>query len=148
MIFLGLTPEAAKEWQRRTEAEFALWANHKQNCDAIGVNDFAGLQQLALQSWLMSGDVFALIKRYEPTKLSPYSLRVHLIEADRVSTPTDNATLISPSITDGKTKDGNRIFDGVEVDKEGMIVAYYVRNTYPYQLTTEKNRMGACSGIR
>lgn len=135
---LGLTPEAAKEWQRRTEAEFALWANHKQNCDAIGVNDFAGLQQLALQSWLMSGDVFALIKRYEPTKLSPYSLRVHLIEADRVSTPTDNANLISPSITDGKTKDGNRIFDGVEVDKEGMIVAYYVRNTYPYQLTTEK----------
>jgi len=135
---LGMTPEAAKEWQRRTEAEFAMWANHKQNCDAIGVNDFAGLQQLALMSWLMSGDVFALIKRYNKSKASPYSLRIHLIEADRISTPTESSELSSLSITDGKAENGNRIYDGVEVDKEGMIVAYYIRNTYPYQLTSEK----------
>ena len=135
---LGLSPEVAKEWQRRTEAEFAMWANHKQNCDAIGVNDFAGLQQLALISWLMSGDVFALIKRYDPTQNSPYSLRIHLIEADRVGTPTDNSQVSSPSLTDGKKKDGNNIYDGVDVDKEGMIVAYHIRNTYPYQLTSEK----------
>ena len=27
---LGLSPEAAKEWQKRTEAEFRLWADRKQ----------------------------------------------------------------------------------------------------------------------
>lgn len=135
---LGMSAEAAKEWQRKTEAEFALWANRKQSCDAIGINNFAGLQQLALQSWLMSGDCLALIKRYKALPTSPYTLRLHLIEADRVATPTDANVIMTPSITEGKTKDGNRIYDGVEVDSEGMIVAYHIRNTYPYQLTTEK----------
>ena len=42
---LGLSPEAAKAWQRKAEAEFALWANKARNCDALGLNNFAGLQQ-------------------------------------------------------------------------------------------------------
>ncbi len=140
---LDMTPEAAKAWQRKTEAEFALWANRKQCCDAIGVNNFAGLQQLALQSWLMSGDCFPLIKRYKTSPTTPYGLRIHLIEADRVATPTDTTGIsgaMSPSITEGKAKNGNRIYDGVEIDSEGMIVAYHIRNTYPYQNTTEKTQ--------
>ena len=48
---LGLSPEASKAWQRKTEAEFRLWASKKQNCDALGLNNFASLQQLALKSW-------------------------------------------------------------------------------------------------
>lgn len=135
---LGMTPEAAKEWQRKTEAEFKLWGDRKQNCDATGVNNFAGLQQLALLSWLMSGDVFPLIKRYDATSIAPYTLRIHLIEADRVGTPTENTSISSPSMTDGKAANGNRIYDGVEVDSEGKIVAYHIRNTYPDQLTSEK----------
>lgn len=134
---LGMTPEQAKEWQRKTEAEFALWANRKQACDAIGVNNFSGLQQLALQSWLMSGDCFPLVKRYKASPINPYTLRLHLIEADRVATPTETGFFMS-SITEGKTKEGNRIYDGVEIDGEGMIVAYHIRNTYPYQVTAEK----------
>lgn len=135
---LGMSPEKAKEWQRRTEAEFALWASRKQACDAIGVNNFAGLQQLALQSWLMSGDCFPLIKRYEASPTCPYTLRLHLIEADRVATPVENAPFASMHMTEGKTKDGNRIYDGVEINSEGMIVAYHIRNTYPYQMTSDK----------
>ena len=64
---LGLSPEAAKDWQRKTEAEFHLWADRKQSCDAIGMNNFDALQQLALVSWLMSGDVFPIFKRYNYT---------------------------------------------------------------------------------
>nr|MDD2296629.1 phage portal protein [Sphaerochaetaceae bacterium] len=137
---LGLSPEAAKEWQRKAEAEFALWANHKQNCDAIGVNNFYSMQQLALQSWLMSGDVFPLIKRYKAKNNAPYTLRVHLVEADRIATPNEGASVLSFGITDGKTEEGNRIYDGVEVNDEGMIVAYHIRNTYPYQLTSDKTK--------
>lgn len=61
---LGLSPEAAKEWQHKAEMEFRLWGGKKQNCDALGLNNFMALQQLALKSWLMSGDVFVLVKRY------------------------------------------------------------------------------------
>lgn len=136
---LGLSPEAAKSWQRRTEAEFNLWASRKANCDATGMNNFEGMQQLALVSWLMSGDVFPVFKRYKPTPVNPYSLRIHLVEADRVSTPADcGGGTMYPSITDGKNPvTGNRIYDGVEVDGEGMVVAYHIRNTYPWQITGE-----------
>lgn len=136
---LGLTPDQAKAWQRRAEAEFQLWASRKRNCDATGMNDFDGMQQLALISWLMSGDVFPVFKRYEPTPTNPYSLRIHLVEADRVSTPADKGGgMMYPSITDGRNPDnGNKIYDGVEVDGDGMVVAYYIRNTYPWQITSE-----------
>lgn len=132
---LGLTPEAAKTWQRNTEHEFSLWAGKRENCDATGMNDFSGLQRLALTSWLTNGDVFALKKLYDPTPVNPYSLRIHMVEADRVSTPRDSGVVPVGLSTDGRNKsNGNKIFDGVEVDKNGMVVAYYVCNQYPMQL--------------
>lgn len=136
---LGLSPEAAKEWQKRTEAEFRLWADRKQNCDAIGMNNFDEQQQLALVSWLMSGDVFPVFKRYPATPINPYSLRIHLVEADRISTPDRMGGGVGwPGITDGENYlNGNKIFDGVEVDKNGMVVAYHVCNNYPWQITGE-----------
>lgn len=127
---LGMTPEAAEEWQRIAEAEFKLWAENRRACDATGVNNFYEMQQLALTSWLTSGDCFVLFKERDPSFLTPYSLRLHIIEADRISTPGDPG-FQAPHYTTGKTESGNAIFDGVEIDAEGMVVAYYIRNTYP-----------------
>lgn len=132
---LGISKEAAKEWQDKTEAEFKLWAEKKKACDATGVNDYYEMQQLALMSWLMSGDVFGLVKQAEPTSMCPYSLRIQLVEADRCSTPLINAGNYCFS-TEGKAENGNRIFDGVEIDSVGMIKAYHFRNTYPHILAT------------
>lgn len=137
---LGLTKEQAEAWQRRTQAEFNLWASRKQACDATGVNNFYGMQQLAALAWPMSGDVFVLIKREAPTPLMPYSLRLHLIEADRVRTPytgdqhgTVRGALLSTQTT-AILPNGNTILDGVEVNKSGAVVAYHIANTYPNQL--------------
>lgn len=136
---LGLTPEQASEWQRKTEREFEIWAANKRNCDAIGVNNFYKAQGLVLSSGLLSGDVIVLLKHTDPTGLNPYGLRFHIIEADRISTPSNMLTgaMVFSNLTEGKAKNGNRIFDGIEIDKEGQIVAYHIRNTYPYQRTTE-----------
>ncbi len=134
---LGLTEEAAREWQKNTEKEFRMWASDKRSCDAMGINNFWGLQQLIVKSWLMSGDVFSLHKRVTVTKMRPYSLRLHIIEADRVSTPLENIKTATPNNTEGVAKNGNKIHDGVEIDSNGNVVAYYVRNTYPYQTTGE-----------
>ena len=138
-VKLGLTPEQAKEWQRKAEEEFELWAANKRNCDAIGVNNFYTAQQLALASCLVSGDLIVLLKHEEPTTLNPYGLRFHMIEADRVSTPTAMTAGSSffANMTQGETKEGNRIYDGVEVDKNGRIIAYWIRNTYPFQQTAD-----------
>ena len=143
---LSLAPEAAKQWQHKAEMEFRLWSGKKQNCDALGLNNFEALQQLALKSWLMSGDVFVLIKRYPTSTLNPYTMRLHIIEADRISTPSDfSGGYAAGGFTDAVVPDdkpgaGNRIFDGVEVDVNGCVVAYYISNTYPRQITTEKQK--------
>ena len=132
---LGLTPDQAEKWQKNTEREFSLWASDKRACDATGMNNFYGLQQLALVSWLLSGDCIGIVKQRKTTRLLPYSLRVHLIEADRIATPTGSGLGTSLLYTTGKNPDnGNTIYDGVEVDKDGMVVAYHIRSTYPFEL--------------
>ncbi len=132
---LGLTPEQAEEWQKTTEWEFNLWAKDKRACDATGMNNFYGLQQLALVSWLLSGDCIGLIKQYPVTRLLPYSLRVHLIESDRIATPGGYGSGGSVTYTTGRNPDnGNTIYDGVEVDSNGMVVAYHIRSNYPFEL--------------
>jgi lambda family phage portal protein len=126
---LGMTPERADAWERRTEAEFELWAASKRACDATGINDFYSIQQLAFQSWLMSGDCFVLFKRYPAAPLTPYALRLYVVEADRVCTP-GTALSLSGSAR-AKAANGNDIYDGVEVDPNGSIAAYYVCNDPP-----------------
>ena len=145
---LGLSPEDAKKWCKRTEAEFRAWCMNRNSCDALGVNNFYELQQLAVKSWLMSGDVFVLIKRQKPTRINPYSLCVQLIEADRVCTPMSGIVTSGIfSVTEGKCGD-NEVHDGVEVDGSGRVVAYHVCNNYPYSTAlkdTEWARVEAIS---
>ncbi|WP_455619631.1 phage portal protein [Eisenbergiella sp.] len=132
---LGITPDQAEKWQKDTEREFSLWASDKRACDATGMNNFYGLQQLALVSWLLSGDCIGIVKQRKTTQLLPYSLRIHLIEADRIATPTGYGLGTSLLYTTGKNPDnGNTIYDGVEVDSSGMVVAYHIRSTYPFEL--------------
>ena len=143
---LGLSQEQAEDWQRKVQAEFNLWANRKQACDATGVNNFYGMQQLIALAWPMSGDVFALIKRADPTPLEPYTLRLHIIEADRVRTPHGGdikGVLRNPLLTElttTKLANGNTIYDGVEVDTSGKIVAYHIANTYPFEYGDEPTK--------
>ncbi len=133
---LKMTPEAAKEWQRNTERKWRLWADKKENCDAIGMNTFAGLQQLAVTNWLPNGDIFGLFQRdFKTTPMNPFSLRIHMIEADRVCTPRDAIRVVHGGITDGINRDnGNHIYDGVEVDSHGKVVAIHICNIYPNQM--------------
>ena len=83
-----------------------------------------------------------MLQHEEPTSLNPYGLRFHIIEADRLSTPIDTVAGSSAFnyLTQGTTKDGNMIYDGVETDKNGKIVAYHIRNTYPFEQTTKETK--------
>lgn len=126
--FLGLSPEAAAQWQRTAEREFTLWAASK-HCDATRVNNFYEIQQTACLSWLMNGDACVLLEYEKPCRDMPYGLRLHLIESDRVSTPGSGGHNVNLYATDPNT--GNRIFNGVEVDSGNRVVAYHICSTYP-----------------
>lgn len=132
---LNMTPEQAKVWQKSVEAEWEMWSEKKECCDATGMCNFAGQQQLALASALTSGDCFALLPRVKPTPISPYSLRVRLVEADLVSTP-DTAGVMPGTVTEAEAKNGNYIYDGVEVNREtSAVTAYHICNRYPFELS-------------
>lgn len=137
---LGLDVDAAATLHKQIEREWALWTADKRACDSFAVNNFNGLQQLAMQSALTSGDCFALLEHVEPTPFHPYGLRIKLIEADRIATPTDAVGELSIPLggTSGKNKtNGNLIYDGVEIDRTGAAVAYWIRSDYPLDYETK-----------
>ena len=128
---LGLTPEQGVEWCRKTKQEFEIWANNI-NCDYYRRNSFFELQRIAYTSYLMDGDCFCIFKRRYPVRDNPYTLRLQLIEAARVSNPITTGRPLfgtSPYGIEMKNVDnGNRIINGVEVDKNGQLQAIWVSN--------------------
>lgn len=113
---LGLEDADADAWESLVERKWRAWANYP-DADAGRRMDFNEIQDLAYLSFLQSGEVFALLPliRREATVSD---LRVQLLEADRVSTPTD------------KTDDG-KLMSGIEVDKYGAPTGYWVETTPP-----------------
>ena len=126
--FLGLTDEEAERMQAQILREFGLWAD-KPTCDADRVDNFYKLQQLAFLSYLMNGDAIALL----PVKEQPgvtYSLKVRLIEADRVCSPDGYDRLMPDTVRGHRV---HSIVQGVETDEDGMVVAYWVCSRHPHE---------------
>lgn len=122
---LGISDEAASEWERNTLREFKLWAENPM-CDAERQQNFYALQQLAFRSQLMSGDVFSLFGMRE-NKRTPYQTTLRILEADRVCTPDG----MSGESESKEAPGGGRIVDGVEIDREGAVVRYHIANRHP-----------------
>lgn len=127
---LGLTPEQAREWTRGVRAEFQLWADSK-DCDIYRRNNFYDLQHIAYLSYMTDGDAFALFRRKAPNLVFPYSLRLQLLEANRVSNPLDYALGNISSVEVSAPTNGHRIISGVEVDENGAVDGYWVSNKVP-----------------
>lgn len=128
---LGISSDQADELQKQITREWNIWANNPRAVDALGISNFSDIQRLVLTSWLLSGDVFIVMQQKQPTLMMPYSSRVMVIEADRIATPTAGDTILGTMTTGVNHKTGNYIYDGIEVDDHGSIVAYWIRNTYP-----------------
>ena len=124
--YLGLTDEEAAEAQAQIIREFALWADRK-DCDADGVDNFYKIQQLAFLSAVMNGDAIALLPMNE-RKGAPYALQIRIIEADRVCSP-DGQDRLTPCKIGGR--DVYKIVQGVETDKNGAVVAFWIANRHP-----------------
>lgn len=127
---LGMSHEEARGWQKKARQEFDLWAASK-HCDLYRRNNFYDLQDMAYVAYLVDGDAFALFRRKPPTRYMPYSLRLQILEGNRISNPMDGSfpgglgpfavEMVSPET-------GNRIVSGVEIDMDGAVEAYWVCN--------------------
>ena len=134
---LGISAETARDWSRRVQLEFEMWANSL-NCDFYHRNNFYELQRIAFQSYLTDGDCFCLFKRRYSAE-NPYTLRLQLLESQRVSNPVDKGGMLNN--VEMQYKD-NRIINGIEIDKFGRLQAIWVSNQIwnePTSTTPELN---------
>lgn len=134
---LGVSSEKAEQWARIVKEEFDLWANSKFS-DLLKKNNWYDQQDIAYQCYMIDGDCFALFKYRPSVPGMPYALRIQLIEASRICNPgvQSIAGAIAPmNIYAKNTDNGNRIINGVEVDNDGAVTAYWICNKYPYDPT-------------
>lgn len=135
---LGLTAEEARDWERNTVREFKLWAGSKE-CDWRRRNNFYDLQNIAYATYLTDGDSFALFRRANPSFSMPYTLRIQLLEANRVNNPLGGAGVgyseaNAWGVEQLNPDNGNHIVNGIEVTPEGRLAAYWVSNKVPGDL--------------
>ena len=117
--YLKMNDDEADAWETNTEREFRLWAESKEACANRSLN-FAGIQELVFRQVLENGDVFIIPKQISST--SPYTLKLQIIEADRISNK-DNA----PNSSDGN----GSLIEGVRKDMNGAPVEYHICKQHP-----------------
>lgn len=126
--FLGISREEATRLQQMIKKEFAVWAESTL-CDTCDLNNFYELQQIAFNDWLKNGEAFALLTYGEKLDYMTYQLKIKLVSADRVSSP--NSTDGDYDGFDKRAENGNTIMNGVEIDADGKVTAYYICSNFP-----------------
>lgn len=132
---LGMSAEQARQWSRKTKREFELWANSLY-CDFSRRNTFGELQAIAFTSYLFDGDCFGLFKRRPTRSDMPYSLRIQLLEAQRISNPIGDKFGAIGDVEIVLQDSKNRIVNGIEVNENGQLEAIYVCNRIWNEPTT------------
>lgn len=113
---LGLDRDDLSVWSENTERRFTIYGKNPELCDHRQARTFGALQRQARMMALISGDVLVLL-RQGPSKLPT----IDLIDAEHVSNP-ESDTLIR-----AVRNRGNEISNGVEIDKSGRHVAFFIK---------------------
>lgn len=123
--FLGLSDEEADSIERDIKREWNLFANSKAS-DVCRELTFGETTGLVLRSVLDSGDVFVLTPSVSRPE-NPYSLKVQLIEADRVSNADNQA-------------DTALLSGGIETNAMGEKTSCHILEGHPGNYNTETAR--------
>jgi lambda family phage portal protein len=112
---LGMSEDSLADWSERVENRFHLWERTPSLCDHRGQQAFGAMQAQAKMTALISGDVLVVLLQ-DPDTVLP---RVRLVDGARVQTPFGGNP--APNVAPG-----NRVQHGVELDRDGRHVAYWV----------------------
>lgn len=124
LIGIGITPRFKRLTNKvRKQQLVDLWNDFVAEADADCVLDMYGMQTLAVRSWLDSGEVFAR-RRTRPLDYGLHvPMQVQMLEAEMVP-------LFDSDSYAGLPK-GNRIRQGIELDRRGRRVAYWLYKSHP-----------------
>ena len=112
----GLTTEEMDDFERDAAELWWAWSDSTA-CDIRRERRFRAITGQTFSSAWTDGDM-CVVRRHKPRPGDVLSLKLQLIEADRLSTPTNE--MYNP-----------RIIDGVEHDEDGAPLAYYFEDANP-----------------
>lgn len=128
---LGIGDDQLNDWSETVESLYRIWGNNKDLVDWKKQNTDGELQAVAKKTAYISGDCLTVLRQSPVTGL-PIT---ELIDGRFIQDPLDQ------KIKRAATKRGNRIIHGVEIDKNGRHVAFYV--TYTANEKVEYRRIPA-----
>lgn len=124
LIGIGITPRFKRIQKKARKQQLVdLWNDFVADADADGVLDMYGLQTLAVRSWLESGEVFIRRRRRFADSAHAVPVQIQLIEADMIPLLDEDSRIGMPP--------GNAIRSGIELDRRGQRVAYWVYKEHP-----------------
>lgn len=106
-----IATEAAAVWKQ--------WSGSKK-CDFDGRMKFAGVQRLAMDCIVESGEVLIMRETANASDRLPVSLRVRVLEPDFIDTRRH-----------GTLPSGGKVQRGIELDGRGRRVAYWIYDQHP-----------------
>jgi len=122
---LSMTEEEADAWEAKTEREWKLFAELK-DCDVSRILSFPYIQDLVFRQVLENGDSFVLLPRIS-RKNQPYTLRLQVVEGDRVC----NADNVRDTMT---------LSGGIKKNEYGAPIEYHILNQHPGNIYSSKGR--------
>jgi lambda family phage portal protein len=124
LIGIAITPRFKRLAKARKAVITDLWNDFVKRADADCVLDMYGMQTLAVRSWLEAGEVFARRRaRFLDEDGLIVPMQVQLLEADMVPLMDADSWKGLPA--------GNTIRSGIEFNKRGRRVAYWVYKQHP-----------------
>lgn len=124
LIGIGITPRFRRVKSKTRKAALVdLFEDFVQQSDADCVLNLYGQQTLVVRSWIEAGEVFARRRWRFGDEGFAVPMQVQLLEAEMV--PLLDATAYKGLPI------GNRIVSGIEVNKRGRRVAYWVYKQHP-----------------
>ena len=109
---LGLPEDSLSDWSESVEDLFGLWSENPRMIDFLKNDGFSKIQTKARLEALVAGDVLVVLRQSQQTKLPT----IELIGGQHVLTPINRQNL----------REGHKIIEGVEIDKQKRQVAYYI----------------------
>jgi lambda family phage portal protein len=113
-------PSASEKVIKRFDDLWIEWGDSTL-CDADGRMDFYGIQQLAVKTIFQSGEVLIRRRRRLSSDNLPVPMQLQVMEPDFLDTTKDFQT----------GNDGNVIIQGIEFNKAGQRVAYWLFDEHP-----------------
>lgn len=126
---LGISQDQAQAWEAAALDIWQDWAQGR-DCDVTRVQPFAGLEDMAYRSRLLSGDI-AFVRRFRERQGRLLGTCYQAVEGDRLSNP-------------GWAMDGDTLAGGIELDVDGAAVAYHFANRHEI----DRHRAGAVTWTR